>query len=72
LLVRFLVEVEWLFSIGPVGDVGLRTVLVEPFPQRGAVIGPVAEKLARSPGPPDETLGDRAIMGFAAGQKDGK
>jgi len=72
LLVGFSVEAERLLPVGPVGDDRLRAMLVEPFPQLGAVIGLVAEKLACRLGPPDETLGDGAIMRLAAGQEDGK
>ena len=72
LLVGFLVEAERLFSVRSIGNDRLRAGQVEPFPEFGAVICLVAEKLACCPGAPDETLGDWAIVRLTAGQEDGK
>jgi hypothetical protein len=71
-LVGFLVEAEWLLPVRSVGDYGFRVALVEPFSQLGAVVCLVGEKLVGRSGPPDETLGYRAIVSFAASQEDGK
>lgn len=72
LLVRFLVEAEWLDAVGPVGDDRLGATIIEPMPQFSAVIGGVTEQLGGRLGASDKALGGRTIMGLATGQEDGK
>ena len=72
LLVRFLVEAEWLDAVGPVGDNRFGATIIEPMPQLGAVISGVTQQLGGRLGTSDEALGGRTIMGVATGQEDGK
>jgi hypothetical protein len=72
LLVGFSVEAEGLLAIGLVWNDGPGAALVEPLAQIGAVVSPVAEKLACRPRAADQALCGRAIMRLSAGQKDGK
>jgi len=72
LLVGFLVEAEGLFAVRPVWNDGLGAALVEPLPQFGAVVSPVAEKFLCRFGATDQTLGRRTIVCLATAQEDGK
>jgi hypothetical protein len=72
LSVGFLVEDERLLAVGLVGNDGLGAARLQPFSQRCAVIGLVAEKLGGGFDATDQALGGWAIVRLAAGQQDGK
>jgi len=72
LLVGFLVEAEGLLAVGLVGNDRFCATIIQPLPQRGAVVGLVAEEFLRCFGAADQALGGRTIMRLATGQQDGK
>jgi hypothetical protein len=72
LFVGFLVEAEGLLAVRLVGNDGLGAAVVQPLPQRGAVVGLIPEELLSRLGPSDQVLGRWTIMGFTAAQQDGK
>ena len=67
-----LVEAERQLAVRFVGDDGRGATVFQPLPQRCAVVGFVAEKLAGGLGAADEALGGRTIVRLTAGQEDGK
>ena len=72
LLVGVFVEAEWLLAVRLVGNDSLGAALVEPLPQRRAVISSIAKEFFGWLSTADKIFGGRAIMGLSATQKDGK
>ena len=66
------VEAEGLLSIRLVGHDGPRATAFQPSPQRGTVVGFVAEQLAGCFRTTDEARSGRTVMRLAAAQQDGK
>ena len=72
LLVCLFVEAEGPFAVGGIGNDRLGAAIVQPLPQLGAVVGPVAEKFLGGLCPSDQARGGWTIVRLAAGQEDGK
>ena len=66
LFVRFFVEAKGLLAVRFVGDDGFGAAIIQPLPQRGAVIRLVPEKFLCGFGASDQALGRRTIVRLAA------